>query len=304
MSTYREPLEKFLSLGKPEVYDPEKWLDYVKEYELTAEHIPDLIKMMLDCSNEEFVDPNSFAAVHAWRSLGQLKAVDAMDAFIEVVRRDVWEEWSSEEIPVVFAMIGEPAIEPLKKALADTAHDYELRPSTFESALEQIAKKYPDLKAPVSGILIEQLKKAENNDKGLNGFIIATLCDLKHTDALPVIEAAYKGHYVDIGIMGRWYDAQVEMGVEDPEVYESDEEYNSFEKLFPKDFRNKLQGLFNTSQISEKPVTKPKPEPHFLPAWDEDTDTSSVGKAQAKKKKQKRKMAQKSRKQNRKKKKK
>lgn len=303
MSTYREPLEKFLKLGKPDTHQPEDWPNYIEEYELSAEYIPDLIQMMLDNSAEEFIDPDSFAAVYAWRCLGQLKTEQAINALIEVIKRDVWEDWSGEEIPDVLAMIGEPALEPLKEALAEAAHDYELRPTTFESALEQIAEKNANLKDSVAEILVEQLKKAENNDKGLNGFIISTLCDLKHTAALPIIETAYKGHYVDIGIMGRWYDAQVEMGVEDPEVYESDEEYNSFDRAFPPEFREKIQRLFGGLETSEKPAPEPTPEPHFLPSWDE-PDSFTPSKSQAKKKKKKRKMAQKSRKQNRKKKKK
>lgn len=170
MPTYREPFDKFLKLGKPETHKPEDWLDYAKEYELTDEHIPDLIKLMLDNSTDEYIDPDSYAAIHAWRCLGQLQAIEAIDALLEVIKRDIWEYWSREEVPEVLAMIGEPAIEPVKKRLEETARDYHLHPTIFESALRYIARRHADLKEPVLEILLNQLKDAANNDRILNGF--------------------------------------------------------------------------------------------------------------------------------------
>ncbi|MDQ7026577.1 MAG: hypothetical protein Q9P01_06445 [Anaerolineae bacterium] len=46
--TYREPLNKFPELGRPTVYDADNWTDYVREYKLTDDHIPDLLRLLAD----------------------------------------------------------------------------------------------------------------------------------------------------------------------------------------------------------------------------------------------------------------
>lgn len=282
MSTYREPLEKFLKLGKPDTHQEKDWLNYIKEYELKEEHIPDLIEMVLDNSTDEFIEPDSYAAIHAWRSLGQLQATEAIDALIEVIKRNVWEDWGWEEVPEVLSMIGEPAIEPLRKTLAETARDYSFHPTIFESALRYTARRHADLKERILEIIVNQLRDAANNDRTLNGFLVANLLDFKHEAALPVIETAYKLSYVDTGICGKWYDVQVEFGVKNPEVFESDSDYSSFNNAF---------GFIKGDVSQDVQSTK------------NDTSMPSSSRIQSKKKK-KRKMAQKSRKQNRKKKKK
>ena len=46
-TTYTSPVDKLLTLGKPESSSPEKWPNYL-EFGLGPEHIPELIRMATD----------------------------------------------------------------------------------------------------------------------------------------------------------------------------------------------------------------------------------------------------------------
>ena len=216
-TNYREPLNKFLELGRPDTYNVEDWADYVSEYNLTDEHIPDLLKMLdvytqpIDDFDEH--DPASWTAIHVWRALGQLKNEQAIQPLIDVMMRGTWEDWGWEDIPQAIALIGEPAIEPVKRELAKRAAKYDLHPTWFHGTLENIANMNNSLKERVVDILIEQLEEAKTNDPALNGFIIGTFLDWKVERALPTIEKAFATDSVDTGIVGDWEEVQVAFGL-------------------------------------------------------------------------------------------
>ena len=85
------------------------WPDYL-ELGFKQEHIPELIEMATD-DNLNKGDPKSLAVwspVHAWRTLGQLRAEAAIEPLITLLRMfDVDDDhFVGEEIPKVFGMIG------------------------------------------------------------------------------------------------------------------------------------------------------------------------------------------------------
>lgn len=218
--TYREPLNKFLELGRPTVYDADKWTDYVSDYKLTDDHIPDLLRLLADYvqpvgEDDDFDESkaSNWTAIHVWRALGQLKAETAIQALIDAMMLDEWEEWGTDDIPQAIALMGEPAIAPLKAELAKRADSHDKHPVLLQSSLERIGKRHETLRDQVVDIFIEQLEKAEANDPALNGFMIGALTDWKVEKALPVIEKAFETNHVDTGIMGDWEEVQVEFGL-------------------------------------------------------------------------------------------
>ena len=58
--------------------------DYVTEYSLTAEHIPALIGLATKWVDEHPDNDAVYAPVHAWRALGQLRAVEAVQPLLDV----------------------------------------------------------------------------------------------------------------------------------------------------------------------------------------------------------------------------
>ena len=81
ITSYTSPVDKLLTLGKPESTKPDNWPDYL-ELGLGPQHMPELISMATDpvfrspeAENEsEEDDPDYWAPLHAIRALGQLHA--------------------------------------------------------------------------------------------------------------------------------------------------------------------------------------------------------------------------------------
>ncbi len=277
--TYKEPLEKFLTLGYEEnawFLRTDKWPDYVGEYNLDESHIPDLIRLVDVHSDpkKEFDEVADYAAVHAWRALGQLKAEAAIPILIEVLRRDIWEEFAWEEFPQVFALIGEPSIEPLIEQLnKPSAEAYQ---STITYAMQVIAKTHPQTTPQIKTALIEKMKRYEYANFDINGFVVAALIDLKATEALPIIKEAYDANHVDETICGTYQEVEVAFGVRD------------------------VTDVTDSLQIRRQQWLEEQ-EDSSGSRWGEDHSPETIEDKDLEKKKKKRAMAQKTKKQNRKK---
>jgi hypothetical protein len=286
MSDYREPLPQLMTLGRPDSFEAANWINYVHEYNLTDEHIPDLIRMLETYTQPlppdapfDAESPEIWTGIHAWRALGQLKAEAAVQPIIDAIVRHVWEEWDYEDVPQALAMIGEAAIDGLEKALLEQASDTEANPFILQNALEVIGKNYADYRERIVDIFISMLENAENNLKDLNGFVMCSLKDWQIERALPAIEKAFEGDYIDWTICGDWDEVQVDFGLKDPETIDAD-------------VKNALRRAEMLRQMGMDTVD----------LGDLPSSGGSSPKAN-KAKKKKRKIAQKSRKQNRKKKK-
>lgn len=224
-TAYMEPLPKFFELGYPTESQHADWPDYPATYGLTQAHIPDLIQLMTQTvednalDDDEWPEPEGYAPIHAWRALGQLKAVEAIPHMLQLIAEDDWEEWGWEDLTQALALIGEPVIEPLKKQLRRDAQNVEGVLSLI-STLEYIGNDYPELRERCIASLIDQLKYAPTNDASVNGFAILVLSKWKAERALGIIERAFATDNVDVTVMGDWYDVQVEFGLKEPRPVE------------------------------------------------------------------------------------
>jgi hypothetical protein len=215
VSDYPAPVDKLLTLGDRDAARA-GWPDYVRLYGLTAEHVPDLIRMATD-SALNLGDPESkevWAPVHAWRALGQLRATAAVRPLLELLVsfEDEYDDAAQEELPPVFALIGPAAIPELAAYLADRSNGFSAR-GAFASGLVEIAKAHPEARAECVRILTEQLAQARADEPDLNGWVVADLLDLKAVEAAPVIEKAFAAGAVDPTIAGDWLWVQWELGL-------------------------------------------------------------------------------------------
>ena len=67
-----------------------------------------------------------WAPIHAWRTLGQLRAEAAIEPLFSLFTGLDQSDWVTEEMPEVFGMIGPAALPMLKAAIADIATDEEI----------------------------------------------------------------------------------------------------------------------------------------------------------------------------------
>lgn len=205
---YPEPVSKLLTMGDPEVH---KWPDYLA-LGLSPEHVPDLIRMVLD--DALYDDPASWAPIHAWRALGQLRAEEAIEPLTQLLQDidDFDDDWALEEMPTVFALIGPAAIPTLADYILDTSHGTWARVTAARS-LKEIGTNHPDVRSACVSVLTTALERFEMLEPEVNGFLILYLVDLEAVEAAPIMERAFEAGCVDPMVMGDWEDVQIELGL-------------------------------------------------------------------------------------------
>ena len=172
---YQPPVESLLTYGESERITPDEWPDY-RELGIGAAQIPELIQMATDEAFNMAAAESAevWAPVHAWRALGQLRAVQAVEPLLELFDRLEDDDWVHEELPVVFALIGPPALPPLAAYLADLWHTDSSRISAIAS-IEQIGKQWPDARDEALATLEERLERFEENEPDVNAFLVMAL---------------------------------------------------------------------------------------------------------------------------------
>lgn len=303
-ATYPPPLDLLLTLGDPRAIDaaparpsfnpnyvefvrtPDPfrypfWPNYQARYGIGPEHIADLIRMVTDETLAWAGQDTSevWAALHAYRALGQLRATEAIDPLISLFDPLEDDDWFNEEIPDVFGLIGPAAIPALAAFLADPAHELYSR-TTASNALERIGRLHPEARDAAVAALTHQLEQFAENDESLTAFIITDLIDLHATESLPVVERAFAADRVDLSIMGDWEEAEIAFGV--------------------KEKRDTPRPRFNSLGLElEKVLTERMGPDPFLDEWTPGGGGITHHRNADKKAKNKKKMADKSRRQNR-----
>ncbi|MCB0190781.1 MAG: DUF1186 domain-containing protein [Anaerolineae bacterium] len=211
--TYPEPVAGLMTLG--DVRKEPEWCDYLS-FGFTEQHVPDLCRMILD-RDLFWADSESdevWSAVHAWRTLAQLKADSAIPCLIELLGRvdEYDDDWTSEELPKVFGLIGPPALEPLRVFLADAGQG-EWSRTGAGNALVNIGQRHPELRADCITILSRQLEQFVEQEESFNANLVSALLDLQGVEAAPVIEQAFAANKVDLMMQGDWEDVQIELGL-------------------------------------------------------------------------------------------
>ncbi|MCP4786029.1 MAG: DUF1186 domain-containing protein [Fuerstiella sp.] len=203
--------------GRPESTDhwPDGNPDYVTEYSLTQEHVPTLIELATTYSDADQDDAAVYAQIHAWRALGQLGAVEAVQPLLDVQEEldDIDDDWYLEEFGLVFGLIGPLAIEPVAAYVRDTTHGLFPRQNAA-GGLSEIAKRSPASREQVVGILVEVLGRHEQDHADLNGALVGDLLNLKATEAAEAIERAFEANVIDPTVVGDWGVVRQELGVD------------------------------------------------------------------------------------------
>lgn len=199
------------------------WTDYLA-LGLTTEHVPELILMATDKRLlwAESDDAEVWAPIHAWRALGQLRAEAAVEPLVRLMHQieemtDLY-DWVDETMPKAFELIGPPAIPALTAFLNETKHGMYQR-ITAMRALEQIGNRYRPARAACVAAIVQQLEKYKKHDPTFNAFIISSLIDMQESDAMPLMEKAFKEDFVDESVVGDWQDVRAEFGLGQPRGY-------------------------------------------------------------------------------------
>jgi hypothetical protein len=215
MSEFLPPVDQLLSFeeGRDWPLKPDQWPDYVERFGLAAEHIPALIKMATHppFHEEEATDDEIWAPAHAWRALGQLKAVEAVKPLLPLFDKE-GDDRLHEELPGVFGVIGPQTIPPLATALAARAA-MAFPAIDYANCFEEIVRHHPESRDAVVTAICNQLEQYQTNSTTLNASLIWHLAELKIVSAAPLMEEAFKAEKVDYSYAGDWEEIQLELGL-------------------------------------------------------------------------------------------
>jgi hypothetical protein len=215
-SNYPPPISQLLTYGDPRHLPawPEQ-LDYLP-LGFGPEHIEDLIHMATD-ERLRWADSESlevWAPIHAWRALGQLRAESAVESLLGVLAQtdEFDDDWTMEELPDVFGLIGPAALDPVAAYLADADHGLWAR-ITAAASLAKIGLQHPETRDACVAALVQTLERFAENDEGLNADVIYNLTELHAVEAVDLIQRAFDAGQVDEMVMGGWPEVQVELGL-------------------------------------------------------------------------------------------
>lgn len=212
LQDYQPPVSQLLTFGDARNIAFET--NYLEQFELSEEHISDLIRMATDPElNWAYSDTlEVWAPIHAWRSLGQLRAEAAVKPLLSLMNELKESAWYGDELPTVLAQIGPVTLPDLIAYLANPRYNSHQRALISES-LALIGKQYPEYRDECVQILTRRLADYQSNPNELNGWLVYNLIDLKAVESASVIESGFAADAINPFIVGDWYEVQVELGL-------------------------------------------------------------------------------------------
>ncbi len=211
---YVDPVGRLLTIGETGSYDPAKWPDYVANFGLAREHVAALACMVCDAAlNRANTDSSEvWAPMHAWRALGQLGVQEAVAPLLGFLRTSENDEAVSQELPVVFGMIGPAAVPQIAAFLSDGSNPTS-PVATAMAGLREIVARHPECRNECVGILARVLEPHAASDPVVNGFAVWTLIDLAAVEAIDVIRDAFRRRAVDLSLVGDEEDVEIALGL-------------------------------------------------------------------------------------------
>lgn len=190
--------------------------DYIKQYSLTSADIPALIEVATEPSDEyDGDDIRCWGPVHAWRALAQLRAPQCVEPLLDTLNDlDLADDdWYLEEFPDVWGMVGEAALAPLAKFMADGTNQEFPRVATA-SGIVQVGVRHPHTRESCIELLSNELARHQTDGlEEYNGWLVSDLLKLEAIEAAETIERAYAADVIDPTISGHWGDVRRKLGV-------------------------------------------------------------------------------------------
>lgn len=189
------------------------WPDYI-ELGVTSEHIPDLIDQ---ATSKDWLfmlmDSQSDVPVHAWRSLAQLKAKDAIEQLLAIIEPLQENDMAFEELPKVLSMMGVDVIEPVTQYLNDFSNE-EFARIVVVQALILLAKDTPEHQTLITEKLIDYLRNHDPVAIELNALIVHRLIQYEavEEEIHNIVRKLYQLGHVDLSTIGDLEDVEIAFG--------------------------------------------------------------------------------------------
>jgi len=212
----QQKFEKLKTLGRP----TNEWQDYLL-YGFDVDDIKPLLAIVRQNTSLPLIKDGDeiWAPIHAWRVLGQLGDEQIVAPLIALLNQFSLSEddWFIQELPLVFAMLGQSAITPLKHFLCIRSNEEYARVSASD-ALAQIYIKDKTLQASIIDAYNHYLQSPDRRAYDLNGLIIYNFLDMKAQQLIDPIRKMFVNNIVNESICGELSDVEKELGLEHKEL--------------------------------------------------------------------------------------
>lgn len=255
-AAYAPPVSQLFSLGKDR---PENsaGTDYAA-LGIGRDDIPALVAMVTDPRLNQSADPQEcWAPVHAWRALGELRAVEAIDPLIQLRFELSDDDYIANELPRVMERIGRAAIPSLTDALARPGNVFAR--ASMADAIGRIGATDPEVRDECAAILARQLENFEQQHRALNGLLVSALLDVEAVEHAPVMERALTSGHVDDMIAGDWEDVRIELGLLDARITPK---LSMFERLSGRSFEDAVLEAMDRRRAEATSVQEPSAPEH------------------------------------------
>lgn len=240
-----------LLLDKDPDYEGLTNFDYVGQYKLTPADLQELEQLAF--SEEPLPEGDSYHAGYHLRAccaIAQLAPEVAPRVSFTLLAQYPDDDDLHETLPPMLARIGPSAFPQLQETMADVKLNQWVRDTAAQS-VEAIAKAQPDSRDASVTLLMDQLKRsideagAEDDSDVLVSSLINSLMNLKATEAVEVMEDAFRRELADEWLTGSWPSVQVALGLKSRDDF-SLEELEAKVPEHIKAFRKNLDRLAKT----------------------------------------------------------
>ncbi|MEM9776077.1 MAG: hypothetical protein AAF902_15980 [Chloroflexota bacterium] len=214
---YLPPVDQLLQITpKLEIWAP--WLNYTEQFNLTREHIPQLIQMLDDedilWADYETMPEINDAQIHAWRALSELPSTKAIPKLLTIwSEADPESDLENEDILTVLHKMGPISIDLVSKALNSKKYSSSMKIGLSE-CLTKIGQSHPESRNRIAKVLGKKLASFKSNDRTVNAFLVAGLMNLDGAiDRMSLIERVYENRMADLGMCGDLEEIKVELGL-------------------------------------------------------------------------------------------
>ena len=196
--------------------------DYVALLGVGADDVPLLVEVAQEWfppedsdEPEEFRadDPATYAPMHAWRTLAQMRAEEAAADLAAMIPRFVehHDDRLTEEFDWAVGQLGPRAFPELEATLGDEYEDDFARAMSAET-IKKTAEAWPNCRERAVAILAGKLERFRDEAPFVNAFVVDALVGLKATEAADLIQRVYGEWAVDEMVIGGWPETRHRLG--------------------------------------------------------------------------------------------
>jgi hypothetical protein len=205
-------LDKLVSCPEPDAR-AKAWPDYLERLALTEADIPELIAIATNESLTYIGTDTAWAPLHAWRCLGQLRAIAAAEPLLPLFGWD-W-DWAWEDLPEAYALIGPDALPILEAAIVPFLRDDQSGVVSMVSVIAKIGAVSDVARTAAVATLGRLLLHYKTTQRIINGALTSAAIDLKAVEHAELLATMHAADRVDTSYCGSWAQVQVDLGLRD-----------------------------------------------------------------------------------------